>query len=201
MSSTQQYLLQRLEGNPVLLEQPWADEAIRWAELVFCYLDQSRRAEPAVTRQAVSILTMLNVVAPGKLAQLSLNQATIVRYVLSEAGWTNEEAETAIAGLEAIARAFIREGGAAKVLREESREMHQRLCSRLEKFGAIPCLTPALGHWLQNACSLPVPVDREEWERFAQGLGYSYDELIRAADDIDLNVALIDDLIREENVL
>jgi hypothetical protein len=201
MSSTQEYLLQRLERNPALLEQPWADETIRWAELVFCFLDQTRRAEPAVTRHAVTILTMLNLVAPKRLAQLSATQTTVVRHILSEAGWTNEEAETAIAGLAACARAFIREGGAAKILREESGEMRQRLCRRLDNSNEIPGLAAALGHWLQNTCSLPVPIDRAEWERFAQGLGYSYEELIRAADEIDLNVALIDDIIREEKAL
>ena len=198
MLSAREFLLQRIERNPGLLEQPWADEGIRWAELVFCFLDQGRREEPAVTRHAVGVLTMLNLVSPAKLAQLSASQSVVFRHVLSEAGWTTEEADKAIDALAACARSFIKEGGAPRVLREESWAMRERICAKLGTAGDIPGLSTAIGHWLQNTCSLPVPVDRDDWERFAVGLGYSCDELIAAAEEIDLNIALIDDLIREE---
>lgn len=53
----------------------------------------------------------------------------------------------------------------------------------------------AIGHWLQNALSVPISLEHPAVLGFCKKNGISVGELVAAADELDLNVALVDDLL------
>jgi hypothetical protein len=58
-------------------------------------------------------------------------------------------------------------------------------------------LASAYTYWLQNALSMPLSlVDQTMWT-FCEKNGVTPEELIAAADDLNINIAFLDDLIHE----
>jgi len=54
----------------------------------------------------------------------------------------------------------------------------------------------ALAFWLQNVAALPVSLGRESADRFCSAYGVDGERLLHSTDKLDLNVAVLDDLIQ-----
>jgi hypothetical protein len=62
--------------------------------------------------------------------------------------------------------------------------------------GAEPELPGVVAHWLQNAMGMPLSLTDASVQAFCEAHGISAEELERAADEIDFNIALVDDVLR-----
>jgi hypothetical protein len=176
----------------------WPSEAARWAELVFSVLQRLHGGDPEVTRQSVTIFLATGLLEVPTLAALNPEAATTCRYVLASHGWREDEITKAIQVLQAMAKVIQKRyrGKLQSIVRRHASEMRKELTVALRVPGLSRAdLTFALGHWMQNAFSLPVSLESDALRAFCREEGVTPRELVRAADSLELNVALLDDLL------
>ena len=175
----------------------------RWAELVFCVLNVFAKHDAARSRLAVAALRDLEIIEPNKLAEATDTENetfTVVRHVLARYGFDEPALSTAIRVLSHIASVVSSSNGGKvqRYLRAGGESMRDALAA---EFGsdalADSKLKEAIAHWLQNVTALPLAVyDDETVAEFCHERGIGREELEAIADDLDLHIALVEDLIR-----
>lgn len=199
MASSTELLVSKLTEAPDVMNLPWADEGERWSELIFCLLITVREIGAADTRQAIAVMSSLDLIAPHRLASMEATERAIFERALSTAGWTEAEiaagTELVVHAASVVARIF---GIPQLMLRRAAESMRDILVEDLSDGApAGTDIRTAVGHWLQNTCNLPISVRDKEIDRFARVHGLTAGELTAAADELDLNLAVLDDVIRE----
>jgi len=181
-----------------LPEYGWASEGDRWAELVFCLLCQVRNEEPEATRAAVDLLNLLGLLDVPVLARMEGEDAAILKRVLRSHGFTAADAARGEALLRAIAQRTTRrfQGKVQRVLRKHGERMRQEFTRAFAGAGlSETALEYALSQWLQNALSLPISLENDAVRAFCKAQRVRLADLVECADALDINMALVDDLI------
>jgi hypothetical protein len=176
----------------------WPSEADRWAELVFCLLHRLKGGDAQVNRQATQLLFAAGLLNVETLAKAEPESTATAGYLLSTHGWSADEAEHVVCLLQSIARAISKEfaGKLQAAVRRAADEMRAELVAALTVPGLDRAdLSYALTHWLQNAFNLPISLDSEAVRVFRRKHHLTPAALTRAADALDLNVALLDDVL------
>lgn len=197
-----QLLLRKLLlENPELTERHgWASERARWAE--FCYLLTSRLvAEHHPTlRHAIGAASALELLEVGDLAAAAPDaehQAHLL-LVFTEYGLSAAESAAAITTLREAASQIQQslEGHLHRFLRHHAEVMLHELTT-LFKLSHL-----SEGHaqqafilWLQNTCNLPLSLLDSNTKAFCLGHEIAEQDLVDAADAIQLNLGLVDDLV------
>lgn len=189
-------------------EMPWASESDRWAELVFCLLnavaeiplDPDVRAERC--RSLTDTLDALELLDPASLAATAdpaNARHVVLTYVLLQYEFSDDQAKRAVSML-STAAAAVNETFAGKIqryLRSQAETIRDDLVSALGGDTVTESeLRRGVTHWLQNALNLPLSVDDKYVQEFCDSHAIGLKELENAADEIDFNVALVDDMIR-----
>lgn len=192
------YLQHRME----LPEYAWESESARWVELVFCIVDALTDQEPAKVRRAVDVLDEMGLWAPARLAALDggdpdATDGVVIEGVLRQYGLNPDEAHRAVATVVRAAAALDRDyGGRIQVfLRRYGEVIADALLAVLGADTSEERLRFAVAHWLQNALGMPVTLAHPAVVSFCRRSGATLDDLVAAADSLDLTVALIDDLL------
>jgi hypothetical protein len=194
-------LLQSGAGE-MLEPLPWADEESRWFELVFSLFAAVSDAPEGELRALVGTLASLELITVEALVS---SPETAVQRAVDEAIAAGIDATAATAALGAATEAANVLAGSyggkmQLLLREEGEALLRNIT---EKLGISALDQGAVGHaltyWLQNTLNLPLSLRDRALQEFAGRLGVSVQELVSAADSLDLNVALIDDLIRYQH--
>lgn len=184
----------------------WPIESMRWNELVYCILEfWSSELQAQATVNAMSELDLLDV---GKLANLSKDFAEfktsergrLILGILSEAGFKNDAAEQALKNLNEAAKIIWQKfnGQVQRILRSESEVMIQNIAgsfnlSNLDDSSVRKIIT----RWLQNVLNLPVYLETEATSIFCNEMSITPDELINAADSLDINLGIVDELLQQ----
>ncbi|ACQ80901.1 hypothetical protein Bcav_2656 [Beutenbergia cavernae DSM 12333] len=182
---------------------PWASEADRWAELVFC-VTNAFVDDPVQCRQLTESLRDLQLVSPSALmgAKDTPTPAhAVIRHVLGQHGIGKEQTERIIQTLADMASAVMNgyEGKIQRFLRAEAESIRDDLTTLLAGPRTPSSeLRRGITHWLQNAAGLPISVEDESVRQFCANRGITVQQLQQAADEVDFNLALVDDLIRLE---
>ena len=198
----QAYLGLLREARPAdLAGLPWLSEHDRWTELVFCLLDECTAQGSDVVRALVATLDYLGLTRAAVLSGLGDGQGerrAVVEYVLAAHGFTPQETGQAVDLLAELGKAVqVKHGGKMqRYLRTQGIKMRDELVALL---GAAPLpeeqLRFAVTHWLQNALNLPVPLEHPRVLEFLARNKVSLDQLVDAAEALDLNLAYVDDLL------
>lgn len=186
---------------------PWASEGDRWAELVFCLLDENSTPDSRVTRMAVHELARFDVLNVNGLATIEedsdmgtgFDETTVlVHRILQLYGFPEEEIERAVAEVSDVARMVQREydGHVQRFLRRYGQEMRDEFVSEING-GALgeQERNNAVTRWLQNAASMPLSVEHDAVRAFCQEEGVDIVELYQAADELQWNMAFVDDML------
>lgn len=192
------------EYQPSFDEHQWPLETMRWNELVFCVLETfgSEHAAKAVAR-AMSELDLIEV---AKLAELADGVATgkparrarLILGLLEEAGFSEQASDKAVRTLCEAARAidFRYRGKVQRLLRRGVDPLVQSMVKDLGLHTmSEEQARQTIIRWLQNVLNLPVYLERESTRVFCREMQTSPAELVAAADQIDINVAILDELI------
>jgi hypothetical protein len=179
----------------------WAREDDRWGELVFCLLHQCSKQEPELTRSAVAALQSLSLIDVGKM--LYLNTAThenrvMFAYVLRQHGFSNDDVERACRLLAHVANVVQHNYGGKiqRYLRRHGEVMRDELVSAFNGTSLNKSqMAYAISHWLQNVLSLPISLENDAVIKFCQNNKANLQDLWHAADELDLNIAVVDDLL------
>ena len=192
---------------PTASRYQWPIERDRWYELVFCVLYRFGQPDldAAEARRLVTALAAIDLVSVGSMASAESSDAGVARPapgvladILVRAGFQSEQADRAVATLTEIATVLQnRYGGKIqRCLRYHGERMLEELSGELafsklsqDEAGSI------LTHWLQNVLNMPLSLVEPGVTRLCVDLGATTAELIAVADEFDLNLALLDDLI------
>ncbi len=189
--------------QPELADMPWASEDDRWAEFVFCLLYEARgRDDAAITRNAVVTLRYLGLVTIDVLSSVGDGEkrddrAAAISEVLRSHGFADEAAEKAVRMLVEAATNVDKTWGKLQVfLYNHGQSMLDDLATNLSS-AALPedDLRAAGALWMQNTLNIPVFVDHPAVESLRQRYGATVDELMDAADQAGINLAILDDLV------
>jgi len=198
-------LIEVLETHGGALPQyGWPSEVDRWMELLVCLLHQVRReGSIAEVREALAIWRDLGLITPAELLHAAPGEEdeTALRVVLKRHGFTDDEAREAVGIARGMARAMVeRYGGKIqRCLRRHAEAARDELAEALGTAGVPPAaLRFALTHWLQNTTNAPVSLEHDTVVEFCRAHGATMEELRDAADELDLNLSQLDDLLELE---
>jgi endonuclease III len=190
-----------------LQSYPWEWEEDRWDELIFCLLWRTGRTSDIEARTAVRILKDLRLLSVSDLASLLLDgnnvdmsqsNAVLIAEVLRRSGFSDDGV---VRGLRAIVQAAqsLEKNHKGKI-QHYLRAYGERMLAELPQHFAFTELPEVDVHfafcvWMQNTLSMPVPAWDERVQRYCDQLGITKSELLLSADNLDMNVAVLDDLI------
>jgi hypothetical protein len=205
------YLLRKLlaQGEEIVSEHhPWLWEHNRWKELVFCILSQSVEADQPTLRSLTDHLDSLGLIHIEFLASLQKKDDSVsvldnpdtdeLANSLFEQGFDEEAIEKSIISLTEVAaglqnhfngkvQLYLRQYGEL-LLRDLPNQFHFTHLQPIEARRAFI-------FWMQNVLTLPLSMENPAMQRFAIRHDIEPNDLIQAADDMGLNVSLLDDLI------
>jgi hypothetical protein len=203
-------LLEQWQAFAMPLDQyRWPVERARWYELAFCLL--FRLGQPQIeadgARRVVNMLVDLRLLDLQPLADLCDEDgepdlkhadADLMLRLLKRSGFTPAQASVAVASLCQTAFALRRRHG-GKVQRY-LRHYGQRMLDDLDNqfsFSHIGAddARHIFTHWLQNVLNMPLGLAEPEMKQLCQQFEISLDELVEIADELDLNLALLDDMV------
>lgn len=194
-----QQLFERHESD--IGDYAWMYEDERWAELVFCLLNQYNPENTSDVRAAVSTLQYLGLIETEKLALLEQpgnENAVVLTHILKQHGFSEKNAREAVTLLAHVAGVIRKDFGGKiqRYLRRQGEIMRDELINALGgKSLNKEQLRYAVSHWLQNALSLPISLEHPAVIRFCKKNGVGLEKLLHTADDLNLNIALVDDLL------
>jgi len=186
----------------------WPWEKARWYELVFCIL--TTIGEPQVlagtARRLTNILVEVRLLDLSTLAKLNppedaektANSVLVtIDTLLQQVGFTPEKSISAVTAI-CEAASSIQEKYDGKV----QNYFHKYGTYMLDQikvdfgFSQFDDAPRAFAIWLQNTLNMPVPASNPLADQACESLGVTYDALVEAANQQDINVALLDDALR-----
>jgi hypothetical protein len=185
----------------------WLWEVDRWKELVFALLTRVTTIEEAQLRHVVTLLRDLDLLDIEGLAAVSwvdskfdLNNPRARRFnaVLLENGLSDEEAANGLAATCAVARGLHeRHQGKIQCYLRQYGEMMLRDLSSTFTFEHLSedDTRFAFTYWLQNVLNMPIPLRDADTVSFCAEHKLTESDLLAAADRLNLNVALLDDIV------
>ena len=184
----------------------WKFESDRWVELLIAMLGRVAPSLSVRTREGLEMLDSFGILAPERLASLSEDtaiseDAVLIRAVLKQHGFTRAEVDQAVTVLartaDSIQNAY--GGRLQRFLRKHGIAMVEELQSAFRETG-LPSedVRYAVTLWLQSVLSMPLSLNSPVTQRFCERNGVQMSDLLAAADHLNLNVAILDDLIALE---
>lgn len=179
-------------------------EIDRWEELVFCLLNQCHENDPENTRTAIGVLKNLGLLEIDRMTSMNKHDseaAIVTGYTLKQYAFSEKESNRAVMLLSQIAR-FIKHGYNGRMqlyLRRHGEAMRDELtlAFRGESLSDSQ-LRFAVTQWLQNALFLPISLEHPAVVEFCKQNEVTLKELVKAADELNLNLALLDDMLELE---
>ncbi len=210
-----EHILERWQSFDAAPEQySWIWEGARWSELVFCLIARLGAPDlPLNTARELSIvLDTLGLSGVSTLAKIPASpaeevfrhdDAAFMRELFQRAGASPSQAESIVITLVEAAQSV--ESGFQGMVQRYLRLYGERMLAEFDQHFTFSRMQSedaqyAFTHWLQNVMSLPLPMSDPAVRRLCQEWGISQDELTEIADSMDLNLALLDDILAGESV-
>jgi hypothetical protein len=215
------FLLKKMmsEYSRILLNFRWPSEHDRWIELLFALVTRVTKKPESEVRRAIHKLDALDLVSVHDLAEMPTFEGTIdfdavlaarIYETLSEnpisqeedltSGFTAEEAKSSIQIMHEAAKGLVahNDGKIQKYLRGYGEKMLEELSEHFT-FSKLTNaqVRQAFAYWLQNVLNMPLILADRAMQEFCREHGISLEILVREADDKNLNIALLDDLIEQ----
>ncbi len=184
-----------IDGNDFTGHYAWRWEEERWHELLVCALVSSG-AHPSAARSAIEILKQLHLDGARALCEGDSETTSQIQGIFARLGL---DERAALNCLQQVAQVCMKQwGGLPQVfLRKMGEEAASALTTQLSASGMKSDTAHTLAVlWLQNVCNAPLLASNSpSVQAFCREVAIDHSELIRAADHVGLNVAIIDELI------
>jgi len=188
----------------------WLSEHDRWVELIFCLVSTiSNQSDPDV-RDVIEVLDDLGLLEIEELAQIpatkggiDLNSAHAKRVIeiLNESGFTKAESHKSVLAVYEAAKSLKKnhDGKIQKYLRKYGQKMLDEVTQEFS-FSGINAddVRYAFTYWLQNVLNMPISLTDSNINNFCKDKKTNMRDLLDMADQMDINLALLDDLIQLE---
>lgn len=195
----------------------WPSEHQRWVELIFALVSRISDKPEFEVRDIIEELDdnglldveeLSNIPKVGSNVDFTSTWAKRIIETLSESrfteeglkklGFTEEESKRSLLVMHEAAKSLMEhhDGKIQKYFRKYGQQMIDEFTENFSFSGwDEKDLENAVTYWLQNVLNMPVNLKIENIDTFCNTLGISDEELIKEADDININVALLDDMI------
>lgn len=188
-------------GSSFLQSYPWEWEHDRWMELLVTVLIEAAEVPPRVARDCVAALDGFDMVTVDALVGATSNNGSLalLENLIARAGVDADESARVADVMVSVARVVSSDlgGKVQRLLRQHGEalaaDMVRVLCrGGVEKRAAESAATL----WLQNTCNLPILSRHDPHvEAFCRAAKVSEAELVESADRVDVNIAVLDDLL------
>jgi len=179
----------------------WPSETARWMELLVCLVHQVRASgDIKEVRRALAIWRELKLIRPPDLTSVTKGgqDEIVLQVVLKRHGFNEEEASRAVSvAVRAASEVTTRYAGKLqRCLRAHAEAARDELLNAFAEVG-VPAerLRFALTHWLQNTTNAPLSLEHESVVAFCTAHDISLQDLREAADELDVNLSQLDDLL------
>lgn len=185
----------------------WPSEHERWVELVFALTVRVSDKVQSEIRTAIGVLDDSELLGIEELStipktvdgvDLNYPHARRIAEILEESGFTIEESRNSILAMKEAAESLIKhnDGKIQKYLRKYGQRMVDELTdhfsfSKLSKAD----IKLAFTYWLQNVLNMPITLKTKVIDHFCKQIKCTEEDIIKEADTLNINVALVDDLI------
>lgn len=210
----EKYLLHKMivmDGEDFLSGNLWFWEVDRWKELVFALLTQIVSLPEDKIRELVDSLLRLDLLDIHYLAKIDLESnylqanstyASHILEFLEENGISQSEAEESLTTVceAAIGLQEHYDGKVQRYLRQYG-EMILQEVETIFKFSHLnkAAIRQAFTYWLQNVLNMPLSLFDENIQQFCEKNQLKPHQLFEAADELNINFALVDDLVELHN--
>lgn len=185
----------------------WPSEHDRWIELIFALVTRISKKNEDEIRHTIDELDVLDLLDVEDLSQIpEANEGINFEYAharrvveyLSESGFTEEESKNCILVMHEAAKSLkiYNDGKIQKYLRKYGQQMiteitqnfsFSKMDERDVKF--------AFTYWLQNVLNMPISLD-DDVKEFCKKIGKKPKDLVEIADKLNINLAIVDDIVR-----
>ena len=198
------YRLRKLlatEGAELAQAQPWLWEFDRWKELIFALLAQISAIPQTEIRLLVDQMVDLDLLDIHTLSSIDSDTTAgqHLTELMLEAGIEEDLAPAALTTLAEAARGLQQayDGKIQKYLRRYAELMLREISDSFQFTMMKPDdVADAFTYWLQNVAQMPLSLVDESVRSFCSRYGFTPGDLIEGADLIDMNLAVVDDLVQ-----
>lgn len=183
---------------------PWEDEADRWHELIICIWIGALNIDAGQARDGMRRLVDVGLGSALHLSQLDPSSRYVYKSALMMSGMTEELASAAIQIAEHTGKEVARDcsAGIHILLRQAGEHLVTKMAAFLEGGGLTPIKArKASILWLQNVANIPLLlVEDEHIANLCKHFEISPAELVDICDQLQLNVAVLDDLLKAQHL-
>jgi len=201
----ERYLIAKLymRHREALRPQPFESENDRWLELVVALLMKAGTVPEEQARATTNILSALDLLRVSDCASLTPEDehVALIEEILRDNGFADKDASTGRQVIIEVAKAVQQQWDGK--LQQYLRAWGERLLDELPATFHIKALSEeavryAFTYWLQSVLGLPILLPHPVVRDYAQAHRTTLDDLVVAADSLNLNVALLDELVALE---
>lgn len=185
----------------------WASEKDRWEELLVCVINQIN-PEPNIEeiRAVIDILGKINLTSAENLSNIKVEskEYNFIFFLFQRFNFTDEETNLALETIISLSKIVNKnfDGKIQRYMRIYFEIMRNEMCESFKDIGlSSKQIRYAVTHWLQNSTNAPLSLEHKAVETFYNENGTNENEFIKAADDLDINLAVIDDLLEKRETL
>lgn len=197
----------------------WPSEHDRWIELVFALVTRISDKPEHDVRNAIEQLDDIGLLEIEVLSEIpqsggsidyksqaakrvieSLSEPQFTEEGLEKPGFTQEESKKILLIIYEAGKSLMKhhDGKIQKYLRKYGLQMIDEFSENFSFSGINnKDLKNAATYWLQNVLNMPVSLNIESIDKFCSKVGISEQELLNQADNLNINVALLDDIIEQ----
>ena len=200
--------------------QQWPSEHERWIELVFALVTRISKKPESEIRDIVEYLDDLDLLDIEALSNISkvdndidFNSPFAKRVIesLSESRFTEEgirkpiftenESKSTFLIMHEVAKSLMEghDGKIQKYLRKYRQQMVDELAQNFSFSNMYEKdIKNAFIYWLQNVLNMPLHLATENTKTFCKDLQITSEELVNESDNLNINIALLDDMIDQD---
>ena len=186
----------------------WEDENSRWTELVYCIFAELTHHSYRDARRLANDLADLNLLEVDDLAGIPImddgmvnpdnSRMRTITDILKANGVADDDIRKSLSAICKVAQAISEnyDGKIQKFLRKYGHEIVNEFDSHVS-FSEVSRGTQSriLVKWIQNTLAMPLAFSNVYTARFCENEDVTYWELAEAADNIEINAAVLDDLL------
>lgn len=185
----------------------WPSEHARWVELIFALVSRITDKPESKVREVIEECDDLGLLGVEELSEipeaeggidLDFPHARRVFEFLAESGFTEGESKSSILVMHEAAKSLKEryDGRIQKYLRKYGQRMIDELSQNFSfsKMNEAD-VKLAFTYWLQNILNMPINLRTKSMGTFCEKLKITDEELLKEADNLNINIALLDDMI------
>lgn len=197
-----------IKYSELFVSQQWPSERDRWAELIFALVTRISKKDEQEIREIIELLDDLDLLGIEGLSEIPKTDGRInldspfakrIFESLSDSGFTKEESKNSIRVMHEAAKSLMdhHDGKIQKYLRKYGQQMIDELSDNFS-FSKLDDadVKSAFAYWLQNVLDMPISLEDKYIQEFCKKFGKNPTSLIQAADNLDVNLAIVDDMIQ-----